>query len=101
MALMRHNCLIQGTAASTYIVTDSSDQTVTERQMDRRMDGLTNGLTDRRTDGRTNRQTETDISYYSQSGCQEAAFVFGLLSDINGLDEVHIQHPPLQEPDGL
>jgi len=52
MAWMRHNCLIQGIAASTYIVTDSSDQTVTERQMDRRMDGLTDRQrqTDRQTD---------------------------------------------------
>lgn len=37
----------------------------------------------------------------SQSGCKEAAFVFGLLRNINGFDEVHIQDAPLQEPDGF
>ncbi len=52
MALVRHICLIQSTAASTYIVTDSSDQTVTEQQTDE--------LTDRWTDSQTDRQTDDD-----------------------------------------
>ena len=37
----------------------------------------------------------------SQSGCKEAAFVLGLLCNINGFDEVHIQDAPLQESDGF
>ena len=77
MTLVKHTCLIQGIAASACAMTDSSDQTVTDGQIDRQ----------------TDRQWQTRTQH-SQSGCQEAAFVFGLLSDINGLDEVHIQHPP-------
>lgn len=37
----------------------------------------------------------------SQSGGKEAAFVLGLVGEVNSLDEVHIQHPPLQEPDSF
>lgn len=37
----------------------------------------------------------------SQSGRKEAAFVLGLVSKVNSLDEVHIQHPPLQESDSF
>ena len=36
-----------------------------------------------------------------QPGCKEAALVFGLVSDVNSLDEVHIQHAPLQELHGF
>lgn len=37
----------------------------------------------------------------SQSGCEKAAFVLGLVSNVDGFDEMHIQHSPLQEPDGF
>ena len=36
-----------------------------------------------------------------QSAGHEPAFVFWLGADVNGLDEVHIQHAPLEESDGL
>ena len=36
-----------------------------------------------------------------QSAGHEAAFVLWLGADVNGLDEVHIQHAPLEESNGL
>ena len=37
----------------------------------------------------------------SQPGCKEASLVLGLVSDVNSLDEVYVQHASLQELDGL
>ena len=38
---------------------------------------------------------------HSQSASHEASLVLGLGTDIDGLDEVHIQHTALQKSDGL
>lgn len=37
----------------------------------------------------------------SQSGCKEAALVFGLICNIDSFDEMHIQNAALQESDGF
>lgn len=41
------------------------------------------------------------VGWGSQSGCKEAAFIFGLDGNINSFDEVHVQHSALQESDGF